>query len=43
MEMDNFKMVLREVAWGSVDWTGLVQDDDSWRHLVNTVMNRRVL
>jgi hypothetical protein len=34
----NFKMDL-EVGWGVVDWIGLVQDRDSWRALVNSVLN----
>jgi hypothetical protein len=34
---DNIKM---EEMWdGGIDWIDLAQDSDSWRALVNTVMN----
>jgi hypothetical protein len=36
---DNIKMDLREIGWGSMDWTDLAQDTDQWRALVNMVMN----
>jgi hypothetical protein len=36
-------MDLREIGWGSVEWTQLAQDRDRWRALVNTVMKFRVL
>ena len=39
---DNIKMYLHEVGCGSVDWIVLAQDMDSWRALVNAVMNLRV-
>jgi hypothetical protein len=40
--VDNIEMVLREIAWGDVDWIGLAQDRDQWKVLVNVVMNLRV-
>jgi hypothetical protein len=39
--VDNIKMDLREIGWGSMDWIDLTQDGDQWRALVNTVMNFR--
>jgi hypothetical protein len=40
--MDNFKMDLGDIGWGSVDWIGLAQDKNRWRALVNSVLNLRV-
>jgi hypothetical protein len=36
-------MNLQIVGWGSMDWFFLAQDKDSWRALVNAVMNVRFL
>jgi hypothetical protein len=35
-------MDLGEVEWGGVDWTGLAQDRNKWRALVNSVLNLKV-
>jgi hypothetical protein len=35
-------MGLGEVGWGDVDWTGLAQDRNWWRALVNGVKNIQV-
>jgi hypothetical protein len=40
--VDNIKMALLDIGWGSVDWIGLAQDRNRWRALVNAVMNLRV-
>jgi hypothetical protein len=40
--VDNIKMDLREIAWGSMDWIDLAQYRDQWRTFVNMVMNLRV-
>jgi hypothetical protein len=39
--MDNNKMNLTEIGWGSMDWIDL-EDWDQWNTPVNTVMNLRV-
>ena len=39
---DNIKMDLQEVGEGCGDWMELVQDRESWRTLVGTVMNFQV-
>jgi hypothetical protein len=36
-------MDLQEVGWGREDWMELAQDRDSWRELVGTVRDIRVL
>jgi hypothetical protein len=40
--VDNIKIDLREIGWGSMDWTDLAQDTDQWKALMNMVMNPRV-
>jgi hypothetical protein len=40
--VDNIKMDLAEIGWGSVDWIGLAQDRKKWKDFVNAVMNLRV-
>ena len=39
---DNIKINLHELGCGVVDWIELAQDRDSWRVLVNAVMNLRI-
>ena len=39
---DNIKIDLKEVGWRVMDWIVEAQDRDSWRALVNAVMNLRV-
>ena len=40
---DNIKVNFQEVGWEDMDWIDLVQNRDSWRALVNAVMNLEVL
>jgi hypothetical protein len=36
---DDIKMDLREIGWNNMDWIDLAQDRDSWKALVDTIMN----
>jgi hypothetical protein len=38
----SIRMDFGEVGWGDLDWIGLTQDRNSWRALVNSVLNLRV-
>jgi predicted small integral membrane protein len=40
--VDRIRMDLVEVGLCDVDWIGLAQDRDTWRALVNSVLNLRV-
>ena len=39
---DNIKMDLKEVECRGMDWIDVSEDRDTWRALVNAVMNIRV-
>jgi hypothetical protein len=37
--VDNVKLDLRKIGWGSINRIDLDQDRDRWRDLANTAMN----
>jgi hypothetical protein len=39
---NNIKIDLQEVGWEGADWIQMAQDRESWRAVVNAVMNLRV-
>jgi hypothetical protein len=41
--MDEIRMDLREIGWGSVESIQLADDMGQWQGVVNTIMNLRVL
>jgi hypothetical protein len=34
-----YRLDVREIGWGGMDWVHLAQDSDWWRGLVNMAMN----
>jgi hypothetical protein len=42
-KVDNIKIDLVQTSFGVVDWTGVAQNRDKWKVLVNAVMNLRIL
>jgi hypothetical protein len=39
---NNVRMDLREVGWGGMEWIDLALIRNTWRALVNAIMNFRV-
>jgi hypothetical protein len=39
----NIKKGLQEVGWLGMDWIELAQDSETWRALMNEVLNLRVI
>ena len=37
-----FKMDIQEVGYGGMDWIELAQNRDTWRAIVNAVMNHQI-
>jgi hypothetical protein len=40
--IETYKMNLKEIGWGAMDWMDRGQDRDMWRALEYTVVNLRV-
>jgi hypothetical protein len=40
--VDNIMIDFGEVGWGDVDWSGLAQDRNRWRDVVNSVLSLQV-
>jgi hypothetical protein len=40
--VNNIRMELGDIGWGGMDCTGLAQDRNKWRALVNSVLNLRI-
>jgi hypothetical protein len=40
--VDNSEMDFGEIGWDGADWSGLAQDKDKRRALVNSMMNFRI-
>jgi hypothetical protein len=40
--VDIIRIDLGKIEWDGVDWTGPAEDRNTWRALVNVVMNHRV-
>jgi hypothetical protein len=41
--VNNMKIDLVRIGWDGVDWSGLAQERDKWRNLVNAVMDLQAL
>jgi hypothetical protein len=40
--VDKIKMALKEIGWNGTNWIDVAEGRDTWRALVNTIMNLRV-
>jgi hypothetical protein len=39
---DNFKIYLREIGWGGMEWIDVAQNRDQWPAIANTIINLQV-